>query len=137
MYVGGEGGGWGGLPWVHSRMLCSTLYTPTNHNSLGCEQPSRPRCRTITQCMHRHTQCVHVLVVYTSFTCYSHSASVQQYSSSSDGEQCQSPCAAPRGLCGAGGQRDGDGSRGRSTSTGTGLTGQPGECETTGQITAI
>ena len=21
-----------------------------NHNSLGCEQPSRPRCRTITQC---------------------------------------------------------------------------------------
>ena len=22
----------------------------TNHNSLGCEQPSRPRCRTITQC---------------------------------------------------------------------------------------
>ena len=22
----------------------------TNHNSLSCEQPSRPRCRTITQC---------------------------------------------------------------------------------------
>ena len=24
-----------------------------NHNSLGCEQPSRPRCRTITQCAGR------------------------------------------------------------------------------------
>ena len=25
----------------------------TNHNSLGCEQPSRPRCRIITQCAGR------------------------------------------------------------------------------------
>ena len=25
----------------------------TNHNSLVCEQPSRPRCRTITQCSGR------------------------------------------------------------------------------------
>ena len=25
----------------------------TNHNSLGYEQPSRPRCRTITQCVGR------------------------------------------------------------------------------------
>ena len=32
---------------VHSTSLYPRI--STNHNSLGCKQPSRPRCRTITQ----------------------------------------------------------------------------------------
>ena len=31
-------------------ITCTLMRISTNHNSLGCEQPSRPRCRTITQC---------------------------------------------------------------------------------------
>ena len=34
-------------------VLTTCMRISTNHNSLGCEQPSRPRCRLITQCAGR------------------------------------------------------------------------------------
>ena len=39
----------------HVQCTCSAGYMriSMNHNSLGCEQPSRPGCRTITQCAGR------------------------------------------------------------------------------------
>ena len=38
--------------WLSLRAV-SSMRISTNHNSLGCEQPSRPRRRTITQCTGR------------------------------------------------------------------------------------
>ena len=45
---------------VHTCTLYVYMRISENHNSLGCKQPSRPRCKTITQrtfiCMHDCTE---------------------------------------------------------------------------------
>ena len=38
---------------LHVSIILLYMRISTNHNSLGCEQPSRRRCRTITQCTGR------------------------------------------------------------------------------------
>ena len=41
-------------PSLYRQFTCTCAYAymriSENHNSLGCKQPSRPRCLTITQC---------------------------------------------------------------------------------------
>ena len=39
------------ITFMYNVYTCSAyMRISMNHNSLGCKQPSRPRCRTITQC---------------------------------------------------------------------------------------
>ena len=72
--------------YIHLWVLIVYLRISTNHNSLGCEQPSRPRCRTIIQCAGRfsanarplqlpwgvHCTYIHVHVLLCNYTVHVH-----------------------------------------------------------------
>ena len=61
---------------------CSIEYVhgiSENHNSLGCEQPSRPRCKTITHCTCIHVECNYSVCAHASHSvcCLTVSAAVR------------------------------------------------------------